>query len=364
MGDELETDKPEDYVAPDLAKNPRNIALEEIAKTVATQHAADAAETLPSIDEDGNITPPPADAGAVPAEPAPPPEAAPAVEAAPTPEQPPAVQPPAEPLIIDSTKQYKVPIDGQEVEVPGQKLIDAGFRTFQKETAADYRLQIASKLLQEAEAKVRAATPTKDATPEPAPQTGPTDADLAKALQFGTPEQAADALKSLRERGSVSPEQVARFTDDVSRRAARDEFQFQEALSFVRSEYSDLLANDYLKRLFFSEEGRRRASKEQGGEGDVRPYRDLYKDIGDDLRKAFKMSKPVAAPSPSPTPAAGTAAARAAAKAEVPPVPRTAASRLAATEAVAKVKTPSEIIADMAARRGSNRLNNTMRKET
>jgi hypothetical protein len=338
----------EEYAKPNPQDNPRNIALGEIAKTVAAKHVVDAAETAPTVDEEGHITPPP---GETP--PNEPPAPAEDLAGELPPEAPPPAEQPAPAATIDPLQDYDVVVDGQKMKVKGKAIIDAGYRTFQKETAADFRLQMASELLKEAETKARGAAP-QDAPPKPEPK-GKTDAELANALQFGTPEQAAEALTEMRGKGAVSPEQVQQFAAQQARIAAQDELQFQGAMTFVQAEYADLLSNDYIKRLFFVEENRRRAPKDRGGEADRRPYKELYKSIGDDLRVAFKLPKQAASSPSQPTPP-GTVAARQARKAETPPVPRTAATRLNEAAAAAKVATPSEVIAAMAAKRGQNQL--------
>ncbi len=344
-------DTPEDdpeYRKPNPQDNPRNIALAEIAASAAKKHGVDAAETAPSIDDEGNITPAPTPA-------APEAEEAP-VEAAPTEPQAEVVAPaaPAEapqPDAIDPAKMYKVKVDGQEMEVPGKAIIEAGYRTFQKETAADFRLKMASELLREAEAKARTATPPSAVATQPVAQVQEkSDADIANALQFGTPEQAAEAASILRGRGTQSQEDIQKFVQQTVRQTTKDELQFQDALKFVQSEYKDLLGNAHLKDLFFLRENQARAA------GDKRPYADLYKAIGDDLRTAFKMTTPSASASGAPTPT-GTVAARQALKRETAPVPRTAASRLSEAAETGKVKTPAEIIAGMAAARGKATLN-------
>src|SRR3990167_2050775 len=347
----------EECQKPNPQDNPRNIALAEIAKTVAKQHEVAAAETAPSIDEEGHVTPAPA------AEP--PPETPSAEQSAPEAQAEAPLSSEAAPVelapvaqdAIDPTKEYEVTVDGQKMKVPGKAILDAGYRTFQKETAADFRLKMASELLKEAEAKSRVATPPgAPQDPKPADPATKTDAELANALQFGTPEQAAEAMTVLRGRGAVSPEEIQKFAAQHARLAAQDEVQFQAAMTFVQTEFKDLLSNDYLKRLFFVEENRRRAPKERGGESDRRPYLELYKSIGDDLRKAFNLPKSATPGSPTPP---GTAAVRQARKAEAPPVPRTASARLQESAAAEKVKTPSEIIAGMAARRGQAQLSPT-----
>lgn len=110
-----ESNKEEEYVKPNPQDNPRNISLNEIAKAQAERHKADAAETLPSIDEDGHVTEAPATE--VTAEP----EATPVETETETPQ--PQVEPqtpapveatPAD--AIDPKKLYKVKVDGQEME--------------------------------------------------------------------------------------------------------------------------------------------------------------------------------------------------------------------------------------------------------
>jgi len=344
----------EEYSKPNPEVSPRNISLAEIAKTVAEQHKVEFAETLPTISEDGEITQPP-EAAAAEAEEPPPPLASEEAVVPGAPSGEPTTLAPAAPEAVDPEKMYKVKVDGQELEVKGSAIIDAGYRTFQKETAADFRLKMASELLREAEAKARESTPQgtpQKQEPSEKPE-GRTDAELAHDLQFGSPEQATAAMAELRTRDVVRPDQIQQFAAQQARMAAQDELQFQSALSFVQTEYKDLFSNDYLKRLFFVEENRRRAPKERGGENDRRPYKELYQAIGDDLRKAFNLPKASAPGAPTPQ---GTVAARAARKAETPPVPRTAAARLQEGAASEKAKTPSEIIASMAALRGKAQL--------
>lgn len=361
---ETNTEAPaeEEYVKPNPQDNPRNIALKEIAATVAKKHEVEFAETAPSIDDAGNITP----AQETPPEATPPAEETPASEAAPAVTPVPAASAEAVPTAQDAIfpdKEYDAVVEGKKIRVSGKALIDAGYRTFQKETAADFRLKMASELLKEAEAKVRGATPQGAPPAESAPApSDKTDVELANALQFGTPEQAAEAMKTLRGRGAVTPEQVQKFAADQARFAAQDELRFQDAMNFVQTEYADLLSNDYIKRLFFVEENRRRAPRERGGEADARPYKELYRAIGDDLRAAFNLPKPASSQPAAPTPP-GTVQARQARKAEAPPVPRTAATRITEAAEATKVATPSEIIARMAEQRGKTHLT-TLRKGT
>lgn len=349
----VDQDQPvdDDYRKPNPQDNPRNIALAEVAKSVAARHAVDSAETVSSIDDEGNITPAPDAPATQEAEPA-----AEVVADAPAPAAAPAAaEKPADTGAIFPDQEYDAIVEGKKIKVKGQSLIDAGFRTFQKETAADYRLQMASELLKEAEQKSRGAPAAQPAREDTAP-TNKTDEELGQAFQFGTPEQAAAAIKELRGRGTTSPEQLDQMIDKRSRMAVQDEIQFQNGKKFVDTECKDLLSNDYLRRMFFMEENRRRAPKERGGEGSTKSYEDLYREIETDIRKNFNLPKPATGAQPSsPTPP-GTAAVRQARKAETPPVPRTAATRMSEAADTTKAPTPSELIAKMAATRGKNQL--------
>jgi hypothetical protein len=350
-----------DYTKPNPQANPRNISMAEIANRVAAQHKEEFAESAPVIDDDHN---PVAAPDAAPEEPA----QEPAAEE--TAAEPVAVEPAAAPTVaaapaqeaIDPGKEYEVTIDGQKIKVPGQKIIDAGFRTFQKETAADYRLQMATDLLRKAEEQVRTATPPSAAAPAPEQETEAlSDIDLANAIQYGSSDQAAKAVAEMRKRNTVDPAQIAQFVTAQ----VRNETALQEGVKFVQSEYPDLLANDHVKRMFFVEEGRYRTPKAQGGLGDTRPHKEVYQEIGESLRKSLNMPKPATGTTRStPTaPSAATAASRQERKAAAPSVPRTAAGRMAANSETPKAKTTTEIIAAMAARRGQGRLTPQSKQE-
>lgn len=366
MATDLETPPDTEYEKPDPVANPRNIAMKEIAATVAKQHAEEIKETFPTIDEDGVVTPPASisDTTVADADPA---DTAAAAEdnlsVAPPPASKETAAVPDGAILPD--QEYEVTIEGVKQMVKGSALIDAGRRTFQKETAADYKLKMASELLTEAERRAKESTPRGDTPPPADAPKDVADADLAKALQFGTPEESAAAVAQLRKRGTdASPEQIAHFVAQQTRLATRDEIAFNTAENFVKSEYTDLLANDYLKRLFYSEEARYRAPKERGGLADQRPYLEVYKDIGENLRKAFNMPKTDLPAVPGSPSTGATAKDRQDKKAQTPPPPRSAASRLAAADSSTKAKTPSEIIEGMAASRGKNRLVPQLRKET
>lgn len=321
--------------------SPRVKATQEIVAATQAQHEQDNAAfraNVQEVNEDGEPIAPPA-----------------VVE-----EQPP-TDPPAEtvaaptataseaPAPFDPNLEYDVVVDGHTIKVPGTKIIEMGKRTLQKEAAADLRLQLAERILREAEARAAQAPATGEAPRGPqapaasapkAPEApkGPTPLELAEAIQFGTKEQAAQAIEQLsRQQGApVTPEQVLSFVQGNLGKMVSGEIEFREAASFVQSEYKDIMSHPYLKQLFFMEENKRRDA------GDRSSYKDLYAAIGNDLRKAFNLQPAPAAPAPTTT----MAERREQKVATTPPVPRTTAARLEAP-AAPKAPTVNQVIDSM-----------------
>jgi hypothetical protein len=99
----------------------------------------------------------------------------------------------------EKTIMEKIVIDGQESEVPLSEIIDAGKRTFQKETAADKRLEEATRLLKEAQEKT--LLPAKDEEEkesiEDASERKQRIKELVEAIQYGDDEEAAAALEEV-----------------------------------------------------------------------------------------------------------------------------------------------------------------------
>lgn len=121
---------------------------------------------------------------------------------------------PAEP----SEEMVKIIVDGKESEVPISKIKDAGIRTFQKESAADARLEETKKLLAEIkELKESLAKPAmeiphdkKDAADSR------TNAELLEAIRYGEDEEAEAAISLLRQRSgetSVTPGDIEKMVD-------------------------------------------------------------------------------------------------------------------------------------------------------
>lgn len=321
----------------------REQALKEIADRRRVEADAEAAESVPEVDENGNPivkTDPPAaeekegeeelsleEAGRVASEAA-------AAEDNEDPDAPSSASPsePPSPPQFDPEQEYELVVEGNKIKVKGSQIIERGRATLQKEVAAEYKLQLASELLEEAKRRAAVPPPGGPAAPEERPNgKTPTDeaddAKLAEQIQYGTKEQAMEAIKQLRTSGrGAEPEQVMQFVSQQLGPRIAAEIEFRNAAEMVKRDYSDLMGNDYLRRLFYVEENRRRAPKAEGGEGDTRTPSELYRSIGDDLRKAFNL-KPQQAPKPS-SPAPKTLDEKQKAKEKTPVVPSPASARV------------------------------------
>lgn len=162
----------------------------------------------------------------------------------------------------------KIKVDGEEKEVPKDKIYDAGVRALQKESAADKRLEEATRLLKEAKEYVQ-----PKAKEEPSQQWD--DQTIAYALEHGDEAQKAYAVSQMRGRDTTTPEElIAQTTQKVL-----DNVDFKTASDWFLTEYSDIAKDPYLFQLAGFAEDKARA------EGDSRSRKELYKEIGDNLRK-------------------------------------------------------------------------------
>jgi hypothetical protein len=369
--------KPEDFVKADPTKNPRYQAFQEIAAKRALEADAEAKETIQQDDLPEGFEPAPTDEDGSPKL-----EGGVELKGAPeiSTEEEPAKEeakvegkeetPPKEEALseedegvenIEPNAIYELTVDGKKVEVPGSKIIEAGIRTYQKEAAADVklalateRLQTASKLLAEAEQRRGApsqGTPTPDgangrAVEDASAAKGSTSLELAKAIQFGTEEQAAKALEELSKTGrAVTPEQVQGFINQSIPQLVRQELSLNDARQYAATEFKDIMEKPLLRSLFDAMELQARQN------GDQRPPRELYGEIGKVIREQLNLPTPLAKPA-----APATREEKIAAKKLAPSMPRTAAARLEEGAGPKKPPTNSEIIAAMAARRGQGSL--------
>jgi hypothetical protein len=345
---------------PDL--NPRNRAAADIAKRANQDADAAASESVP--EGDGETMPAETAAPAAqqvsqqvtePTET----EAAPAAAAEPASSEPApevAAQPAASPATpgIDPNAEYDIVVDGQPMKLKGSQILSR----VQKSEAADYRLQLASKLFEEAKraAGMQAQPPAQGAAPHQQAPSQPAqldEAQLAQLIQFGTTEQATEAIRALRAQRPdvVTQQDLQQFLRQGVSQQVRLEIMFAEGKSLVEKEYGDLLADPYLSKLFFVRENELRKA------GDTRAHVELYKEIGEDIRKHFNRpsaSRP-AAPAPA-QPATPSLAAKLAAKVAAPAAPKLASARLDGGSQVQKPKSREDIINEMRTARGQHAL--------
>lgn len=201
-------------------------------------------------------------------------------------------------------KRIKGKVDGKDVEFDEQAVIDAGLRTLQKDAAADRRLEEATKAREEAQRLLKVAEEAASKS-APAP-TQKSDQDLmlakedlrpiVKKIQYGSEEEAAEALLEYG-RKMAEAGQSGRLTASE----LQNILDLREAQTFVKTNYADVVGDPRLKVLFVNDVNAKIAA------GDARPYQEICKQVGDDLR-AWKAP---ATPSPTPTAGGRTAAAQA-----------------------------------------------------
>lgn len=256
-------------------------------------------------------------------------------------------------------KKIKIKVDGVEQEVDEAAVLEAGRRALQKETAADKRLEEATRVGAEAKRLHEQAlelikTAARGGEPAPAsgteaspPQGGKppalTDEILTatvKAIQYGDEAAAKEALKNL-----VATMATSGQSEELTQAQVVELLDFREARQWVEGEFKDLFADERMRRLFSTEERTMRAA------GDGRPYREVYKDIGEKLRE-WKTSlapapTPAPAPAPAPTPAPAPAARTDANARKTTLVTVTQAGARQPTSTPTKEPTPSQVVDQM-----------------
>lgn len=225
----------------------------------------------------------------------------------------------------------KIKVDGVEQMVPREKIVEAGIRALQKESTADKRLEEATRLLRDAQTAV-----TPQTTQQQEQQTGLSrwdDETLKYAMAYGTEEQKAEATRQILERQQKQPTPEA-IAQSVSAQVL-DKLDFTQSFEWFQSEYKDIAKDPHLMLLAANKEQELRVS------GDTRSRREVYKEIGDGIRK-WKGGSAAVTPSNMEQ--------KRERKAEVVTLPAASVRQPAAAKE--QTKTPSQIISDMAKRRG------------
>lgn len=151
-------------------------------------------------------------------------------------------------VTVDDTLETIV-VDGQEQQVPQSKILDAGKRTLQKESAADSRLEEATRLLREA--KEQKERLSEDAAPKQAD----TDLDQLRSeyiheVQYGQEEDATTALKAWEDAVLSRAQQPATqptSREDIKSVLAEAELERKIYASPEEGGYMDLMSDPILK---------------------------------------------------------------------------------------------------------------------
>ncbi len=310
--------------------NPRNAVLESIAARTAEQR-----------DEEMRA------AGMEPASTkveAPKEEVKPEVE----PEKPAEAEAPA----VTEEEVEVIKVDGQEQKVPKSKIYEAGKRALQKETAADQRLEEATRLFKEAQAlHTKLNTESPVASPEKkAPQI---DAEsLADKLQYGNKTDAAEAIREIVEATGRSQQQVATQTQNLSpeqlssyvSQAVAERMAFQTAMDRFQQPpdqggYADLWNEPVLRDLVMKKEAELREK------GDKRPYWEVFQEAGNSVRDWTKKLT-------GSTPTGGADFTQKREQKRTITVVEGAGAKAASQKETPKPLTPQEVIAEMRKARG------------
>lgn len=231
-------------------------------------------------------------------------------------------------------KRYRIKVNGKELELTEAQLIERA----QKIEAADEYLR------QAAEAKRAVEAPTAPAGPTPEElqrRQDEEDRALVRAIQMGTEEEAAAALRKLREQASARP---SLSRDDVSR-TIDERLAFNTAIEKFSTDYSDVWSDPILKKIALDRDAQ---LLEQG---DRRTYWDRYSQIGEEIRTWRQSLAPAEAAKPAPE---ATLAEKEQRKASAPRVPVAASAKTkpAKVEEDDIDDTPSSVIANIAKARG------------
>lgn len=129
-------------------------------------------------------------------------------------------------------KTEKIVVRGKTEEVPLSKVIDAGKRTLQKESAADEYLKETKTILHDMKTlRDELKKPPKKDEPESDATKDLSDEDLLGAIRYGNDETGLAAIKALRGRNSESftPEEVGELIDNKLQEREKDKLSDHEA---------------------------------------------------------------------------------------------------------------------------------------
>jgi len=242
----------------------------------------------------------------------------------------------AEPDPEPVSKTLKLKVNGKEVELTEQQAIER----LQKIEAADEYLRQAAEVKKAATKLVGPPVPVTPSPEELQRRADEEDRALVRAIQMGTEEEAAAALRKLREQSSARP---SLSRDDVSR-TIDDRLAFNTAIDQFSKDYKDVWTDPVLKKLALDRDTALLA------EGDDRPYLERYTAIGSEIR-SWKES--LVGASRKEEPLVADLSEKEARKASAPKVPVAASAKTKPPAQEEEVDdSPTSVIQAMAKQRG------------
>lgn len=254
---------------------------------------------------------------------------------------------PVEPVpapVVNEPVVTKVPVkvDGVQQEVD----LDTLVRSYQKNSAADRRLEEAAQLLRQAneranqlEAQVQKPTPV--AEPAPSADLRTEVKETLSVIYGGDEEAATEALTNLlaKNRGGDQPTPQAQpVSVDQLADAVSEKLEFDTAFAKVKSDYPDLIADPNLEMLTAMRLQQAVDAGQSRGAALLAVAGDIYGSLG---------KQPAGRPTPAPTPRTNS---RQENKERLELV-KPASSSAVLPAADAEEGDPSSVIAEMAARR-------------
>lgn len=242
-------------------------------------------------------------------------------------------------------KKVVVKVDGQEEAVTEEELV----RSYQKNKAADRRLEEAAQLLRAA--NERAAQLEAQIQSAPAAEVPPAKADedlraevknTLSVIYGGDEEAATEALTQLlaKTRGGDQPTpQAPQLNVDELADAVQQRIEVDTAFAQLKADYPDLIADPNLEMLTAMKINQAIARGTPRAQAMLESAADIYKSLGKEPAGRQTQAKPEAKPNT-----------RLENKARLDPV-RAASSSAALPEVAAEEGDPSSVIQEMAARR-------------
>ena len=245
-------------------------------------------------------------------------------------------------------------VDGEKREVPLSEVKDAGIRTLQKESAADSRLEEATKLLKDAKKVVKLPikkeedTATIETVEERKSRLAKLRSEMIHATQYGSEEEAAIAVEKWEEaiQTPAAQQATAITTEDVKNIINTVNLESRINASPEQGGYSDLMNNPILR----AQTGALVDNLVESGKGSYNSF-ETYKQAGDAIRLIGSTLDPEYK-APEIKKSSDTFEQKREKKKSIDVIPTASQKAPIASEKEDREQTASEVIAEMRKQRG------------